>query len=357
MRKLTKNDFIKISNEKHHNRYDYNVTKYINSQLKVDILCREHGLFTQLANAHMRGQGCPKCNGGIKYTTSDFIKKGNEIHNGYYDYSSCIYIDNFTKLEIICPEHGKFKQLSSNHLSGQGCPKCKGKSLSNDEFIESCNRVHNNKYDYTQTVYTGSKNKIKIGCKVHGIFNQKASNHINLKQGCPKCSDVLLSNTDEFIEKSFKIHGNIYDYKNVIYKNAKTDVEIICKKHGSFKQSPTKHLMSQGCPICKLSKGELKVMDILSKSNIVFLTQYKFEGFNLIFDFYIPSENLAIEYDGIQHFKPINHFGGNKRFKYQKERDKEKDEYCLTNNIHLLRIPYNENIHELLNTHINLSYT
>lgn len=357
MKKLTKDDFIKKCLLKHGNKYDYSITNYINSQLKIEILCKEHGIFKQLANAHIRGQGCPKCNGGIKYKLSDFIEKASKLHNGYYDYSYIHCIEKSTKIEIVCPKHGKFKQLINNHLSGQGCPKCKGKSLSNEEFIERCNTIHKNRYDYTQTIYKGAECKINIICKYHGLFTQKASNHTNLKQGCPKCADVLISNTEDFINKSIKIHGYLYDYKNVSYKNAKTNVEIICKKHGSFSQSPTKHLMMQGCPICKLSKGELKIVKILTKNNIDFITQYKFEGFNLVFDFYIPSRNIVIEYDGVQHFKPVSHFGGQKAFESQKIRDSEKDEYCKLNKINLLRIPYDQNIEELLTTHIDLRYT
>jgi Zn finger protein HypA/HybF involved in hydrogenase expression/very-short-patch-repair endonuclease len=356
MRKLTKSEFIQISNKRHNNKYDYSVSNYINSQLKVEIICPEHGVFNQIANAHMRGQGCSKCNGGIKYTTSEFVKKATKVHNGFYDYSNCIYIDNFTKLEINCPNHGKFKQLSNNHLSGQGCPKCKGKSLTNEEFIDRCKKIHNNKYDYTETLYTGAINKIKIKCNTHGFFSQKASNHINLKQGCPKCADVLISNTEEFIKKSVEVHGDLYDYKNVFYKNAKTNVEIICKKHGSFYQSPTKHLSMQGCPVCRLSKGELKLMSLLSKYSVDFLTQHKFEDFNLVFDFYIPSKNIAIEYDGIQHFKPIKHFGGQKSFESQKVRDKQKDEYCRRKSICLLRIPYDQDMGKLLKCYIDLNY-
>ena len=221
-----------------------------------------------------------------------------------------VSIFQFTKIEILCPEHGLFKQLSNNHLSGQGCPKCKGKFLSNCEFIEKCEKIHKNKYDYTKTLYKGSEIKIEIICPEHGIFFQKASNHLNLKYGCPKCGGVAKSNTVDFIEKSIKIHGNLYDYKNVFYKNAKTNVEIICKKHGSFIQQPTKHLSNQGCPICKLSKGELEVMKILLENNINFKTQHRFNDLNLIFDFFLPDKNIAIEYDGIQHFEPINHFGG-----------------------------------------------
>ncbi len=115
--------------------------------------------------------------------------------------------------------------------------------------------------------------------------------------------------------------------------------------------------MSQGCQICKLSKGELKIINILSNRNIEFKSQYKFEKLNLVFDFYILHLNLAIEYDGIQHFKPINYFGGQKAFESQTKRDNQKDEYCKKNNIHLLRIPYAQDIEKLLISHINFSYT
>ena len=353
MRRLTIEDFIFKSNKKHNYEYNYDDAIYINNYTKVIIKCKKHGAFEQSAAGHMRGQGCPKCKGGIKYDLEDFIKKGNEVHNMYYDYSKSIYIDNQSKINIICPEHGLFKQLSNNHLSGQGCPKCVGKFITNNEFIDKCTKAHNGKYSYIKTIYKGSEVKITIICTEHGEFEQKASNHLNLKYGCAKCAGVAKSNTIDFIEKSIKIHGDLYDYKNVFYRNAKNDVEIICKKHGSFLQQPTKHLSSQGCPVCKLSKGELKIFKILSENNINFKTHHRFNDLNLIFDFFLPDENIAIEYDGIQHFEPINHFGGFKSFENQKIRDKEKDEYCIKNNIHLLRIPYYKDEYELLSNTIN----
>jgi len=357
MKKLIIEDFIEKSIKIHKNKYIYDKVIYVNNSTKVIIECKEHGYFEQLPNAHMRGQGCSKCKGGTKYNLEDFIKKSNSVHNYKYGYEKSFYTDSYTMIIVECKEHGYFEQLPNNHMSGQGCPKCKGKSLSDDELLKKMNIIHNNKYDYSLVLFTGMLNKVKIICSEHGIFEQKLSNHVNLKQGCPKCSDVSLSNTDEFIEKSIKIQGHLYDYNKVVYINAKTDVEIICRKHGVFSQKPTKHLMSQGCPICKLSKGELKIINILSNRNIEFKSQYKFEKLNLVFDFYIPHLNLAIEYDGIQHFKPINYFGGQKAFESQTKRDNQKDEYCKKNNIHLLRIPYNQDIEKLLISHINFSYT
>lgn len=353
MRKLTKDDFEDISNKIHNFKYDYSLSEYLGSQKRISILCMEHGEFDQLANAHMRGQGCPKCNGGIKYDINEFILRSNLIHNGIYDYHKSIYVSSDKKLIIICPKHGEFKQLPNNHLAGQGCPKCSGKFLSNDEFINRCNEVHNFKYDYTDSIYMGSESIIKINCREHGIFNQKASNHINMKQGCPKCAGVKNGSTDEFIEKSIIIHGNLYDYSEVKYKNAKTPVKIICKKHGIFEQAPTKHLSAQGCPVCKFSKGELFIMKWLKSKQFDFMCQYRFSDFHLIFDFFIPSLNLIIEYDGVQHFRPVNFFGGNEKFKLQKERDDLKNQYCVYKNINILRISYDQDIEYVLCSNIN----
>lgn len=348
MNKLGKDGFVIKANLKHNNRYNYDSVLYINNQTKVDIFCREHGLFKQSPNAHMSGQGCPKCMNGIKYTQDEFLFKANKVHNNFYNYDSVIYNNSYEYINIICPVHGIFKQMVNNHLSGQGCPKCKGKGLSTDDCIKMFNDKHNFKYDYSKVKYELQDKEVQIICPTHGVFYQTPKNHLRSKNGCPDCSNVKISNTTDFIKKSVKIHDNIYDYKDVNYINAKSNVNIICKIHGSFYQQPTKHLSGQGCPICKLSKGELYIYKYLKNINISFKRQYKFENLNLVFDFYLPDYNLCIEYDGIQHFKPINYFGGKKSYIEQINRDKIKNQYCTDNNIILYRIPYYKIISEEL---------
>jgi very-short-patch-repair endonuclease len=354
MRKLTNIEFIKKANIIHNNKYLYDNVEYISSTKRVLIECKEHGLFEQEANAHMRGQGCSKCKGGVKYNLEDFIEKSNSVHNYKYIYEKSFYIDSYTMIGIECKEHGYFEQLPNNHMSGQGCPKCTGKSLSDDELLKRMNMMHNNKYDYSLVLFTGMLNKVKIICSEHGIFEQKLSNHINLKQGCIKCANVYLSNKEEFIIKSVNKHGNLYNYDNVIYKGAKKNVDILCKKHGLFSQSPTKHLSGNGCPTCKLSKGEHSIMIYLDSNKIDYISQYRIKGFNLIFDFYLPDYNLCIEYDGLQHFKPVNYFGGIDAFNLQIKNDSLKNKYCLENQIKLLRIKYTDfsNIELILNENL-----
>lgn len=224
------------------------------------------------------------------------------------------------------------------------------------QFIENANKIHHNKYDYSKFIYKNSRTNGLIICKKHNIsFIQNPQRHLR-GCGCRKCgreetTKKQLLPKELFIKKSNIIHNNIYDYKLVVYKNNKTKVKIICKKHGIFEQSPNSHRRS-GCPTCCLSKGEIKVKKFLDINNIKYISQKKFNDCigkkrELPFDFYLTDYNICIEYDGIQHFK------GWVRYKEQKKRnlimlnvvrnnDKIKTNYCKNNNIKLIRIKYSE---------------
>lgn len=159
-------------------------------------------------------------------------------------------------------------------------------------------------------------------------------------------------NTKFFIDKSNIIHNNKYNYSLVDYINAKSKVKIICNinKHGIFEQEPHSHLSGHGCPRCRDSKGEIKIKNYLIEKNINFVSQKKFndcrDAFMLPFDFYLPGLNICIEYDGEQHFKSIKHFGGDNMFIDRQKKYNIKTNYCLENDIELLRIRKN-NFNEL----------
>ena len=177
-------EFIRKANKIHSNKYDYSKVNYVNSHTKVCIICPEHGEFWQKPNGHLNGQGCPSCN---KITSDDFIQKATLIHNGKYDYSKVDYKTAKTKVCIICPEHGEFWQAPDKHLSGCGCQKCGGtKKLSIDEFISKANEIHNNKYDYSKVKYINNQTKVCIICPEHGEFWQTPGSHLSGK-GCPHC--------------------------------------------------------------------------------------------------------------------------------------------------------------------------
>jgi len=352
-KKYTLQIFIEKANLKHKNKYDYSLVNYKNSKTKIEILCPIHNIFRQTPSSHLNNNGCIKCSNSNKKTTKQFIKDAKNIHKEKYDYSLVNYKNNNTKVKIICFDHGIFIKTPINHLNNkQGCPKCSliKKSLhsrnDNKHFIKKAKLVHKNKYNYSLVKYIKDDIKVKIICPIHGVYIQTPKNHINLKQNCPYCSKKIF-NKNDFIKEAKKIHGNIYDYSLVDYKNNSTKVKIICSDHGIFQQTTNAHIQNKsGCPKCLSSKGEIKIRNFLNKHNIKHIEQkmfndclsYKF--YKLKFDFYIKEYNLIIEYDGKQHFEPIKYFGGYKKFKELKYNDYIKNKYCENNNINLIRIPY-----------------
>ena len=192
--KGTTDEFIERSRKIHSNKYDYSKVEYINSKTKVCIICPKHDEFWQKPNGHLNGQGCPSCN---KITSDDFIQKATLIHNGKYDYSKVDYKTAKTKVCIICPEHGEFWQAPDKHLSGCGCQKCGGtKKLSIEEFISKANKIHNNKYDYSKVKYINNQTKVCIICPEHGEFWQAPGSHLSGK-GCPHCLSSKIEDTIE----------------------------------------------------------------------------------------------------------------------------------------------------------------
>lgn len=155
----------------------------------------------------------------------------------------------------------------------------------------------------------------------------------------------LIKNTDTFIAEAMSVHENKYDYSKTIYEGAHKKVCIICPEHGEFWQTPTGHVANrEGCPECKVKKSKIEqeVEKILKDSEILYETQQKFEWLknkkSLLLDFYLPQYNIGIECQGSQHFIPINYFGGLENFNEIKKRDIEKKNLCDKNGVKLFYV-------------------
>lgn len=285
-----------------------------------------------------------------KLTTNDFIKKAIKIHGNKYDYSNVKYINYNTKVCIICPTHGEFWQKPSDHLNGHGCSKCKGVCQNTKEdFIAKAKKIHGDKYDYSKVEYVNNKTKVCIICPTHGEFWQKPNCHLSGDR-CPKCNKYRNSYTTEsWIERAKEIHGDNYDYSKVEYKNAHTKVCIICAKHGEFWQTPNNHICGKTiCPKCAKiyphSKLESYIGDYLFKTynNLTVIKEKKFEWLKnktyLPIDFFIEEINVGIEVQGGQHFYPIPRFGGEKGFEKRQMLDNLKKELCESNGVKILYV-------------------
>lgn len=343
--------FKELSNKVHNFKYDYSLVDVISSNRKpVRIICHNHNdpfTFEQSPYHHInRKQGCPLCAGRYSYDYKEFINKANKIHNFKYDYKHLQedYNGNKKKVRIICKDHGVFTQSPNAHLMPRGCNSCVRRDFKSIEsFINESNKVHNSKYDYSKISFVSVKSDVIIICPEHGEFRQNAYNHI-LGSGCRKCSGHEKYTQESVIDKFKEIHGDKYDYSLVKFKSIREKVEIICKKHGSFFQEPFSHYQNQGCPKCKSSKGEERILKYLKENKIQYEYQKKFEGLKnkkyLPIDFYLPDYNLCIEYDGNQHFEPVDAFGGDDAYVKLKQNDLKKSNFCKDNGINLLRIAY-----------------
>lgn len=391
---LRKNDKVKIMGTKititfdifvqraikiHGNKYLYYQDTYINTNIKTKIKCNIcNNIFWQKPNKHYNeNQGCPKCANNILYTYEQVIKKIEEIFSDKFLYDKFLkYERNDAKFILICKKHGEFKttfSILTAKNSKHGCPKCsnennnKDKCLTKKEFILKSREIHGNKYDYSSMVYKNTKSKIEIKCNIcNNYIKLRAGSHLN-GHGCRYCAIEKDANrkrktTEEFIKEAKQLFGNKYDYSQVIYKSIRNKIKIKCIEHNFiFYQRPNHHLMGNcGCPKCKNNKNEEKIHNFLKHYNINYEIQKIFpECFYknvLRFDFYLPDYNLCIEYDGEQHYKIVNYWGGEKGLKERQLRDSIKNEFCKNNYIKLLRIPYwdFDNIEDILKNHLFL---
>ena len=353
---LRKSKFIKKAMSVHNNKYDYSKVNYVNTHTKVCIICPEHGEFWQDPASHVKGSGCPLCGNERvwesrgRYTSDYIISLFKQVHGDKYDYSKVNYINSSTKVCIICPEHGDFWMLPSQHIRGVNCPKCMGnKKLTKEDFITKAKEIHGDKYDYSKVEYINSEKKVCIICPEHGEFWQNPSHHLE-GHGCMKCSlkhkpQCKPLTSEEFIKNAKEIHGDKYDYSKVEYINNYTKVCIICPEHGEFWQKPSNHIFGKGCPKCNNSKLEIEVENVLCQNNISYISQKTFKWLkynsSMRLDFFLPEYNIAIECQGLQHFKQVWFNKNEKNQKYYlleniQLRDSRKRNRCEEHGIKIL---------------------
>ena len=132
-----------------------------------------------------------------------FIDAATRVHAGHYRYDKTIYINAHTKVDIICGTHGVFQQTPTNHVQGKGCPRCKAEAFgarhrsSLDDFISKALLIWGSRWSYAQTIYTGARDLLTIGCPLHGLFQQTQSNHLSGKVGCTRCNHMQSRGEDQ----------------------------------------------------------------------------------------------------------------------------------------------------------------
>lgn len=301
------------------------------------------------------GKGCPVCAGNSKKTHEEYIKEVELLNPNIEVVEK--YINAKTPILHRCKiDNHTWKAAPTDILCGKGCPYCaKNIKRTHDEYVFKVSFVNPNVEVVGQ--YINLSTSILHKCLIHNIEWLAYPSSILRGCGCEECKKEKVGNKlrksqEIYVDEVFLVNPDIEVIG--IYINANTPILHKCKIDGyEWYASPANILYGYGCPVCHESSGERQVRQWLSKHEIKFEYQKVFEDCRdimpLPFDFYLPDYNIAIEYQGGQHYKPVERFGGEEKFKLQQKHDNIKREYCRNNNIKLLEIPYYTNVEEELN--------
>lgn len=266
------------------------------------------------------------------------------------------YKKSYISIEHKCKKCGNvWFPIPNNILKGTNCPKCTPfpkKRKTHEQYVAEVLSI-NSDIDVIER-YNGSLTPIRHKCKICGNIWSVRPNSILLGTGCPVCSGCIKKTHEQYVKELKSVNPNIVVVGE--YVNNATKIMHKCIKDGyEWLLSPSNALKGKGCPRCNTptsSKGEKIISDFLNKYNILYEPQKTFDGCKdkvaLRFDFYLSEYNILIEYNGIQHYKPIDYFGGEDSFECGVYHDKIKADYCAKNNITLITIPYYADIHEEL---------
>ena len=277
-----------------------------------------------------------------------------------------VYSGNHIKISHKCMIDGFCWDASpANILAGKGCPECKRTKLQNsklklhEKYVEEAKQVNPNIVVLGK--YVGNRTPILHKCTIDGYVWNASPGNILKGCGCPKCGiesrKILRTKShNDYIAEVFNINPNVEVVD--LYVDAETKIRHRCKIDGhEWYVLPSNILSGHGCPICNSSRGERNVTNYLDSHHIDYIPQYTFNDCKnkrlLPFDFYLPTYNVCIEYDGEQHFKPVDYFGGQDGLLQRQHNDNIKTIYCIMNNIELLRIRYDEDIVNVLDNFFN----
>lgn len=382
----TTEQFKKEFVERWGNLYDLSLVDYVNDATDVTIICPYHGRQTSRPSSLLskrRLTPCSKCSQEATVNTRKKKTNNKKYHRltdeivrkelkekrldmrFSYDNTKLIKEGKNTYITIECIHHGEIKVPYHGFLNGSNCPECAKEEASkknrktNEQFEKESIVKHGDKFIYDRLNYKKNNIPVELGCKIHGnYFPITPVEHLNSPPGlggCPECkkehlSKINRSNNEDFIQKSENLYGKgRFGYDDLDYTTEHGEINLTCIEHGTvFYTTPNRHLRGDvSCCLCKGSEGEKAVSLHLSRLNLAFRTEKPLYGCPdaknpLRWDFYLPEYNLYIEYNGRQHYEPVEIFGGILGFIDRKKKDNYKRIWARKNEAYLLEIPYNQ---------------
>ncbi len=408
--RATTTEFILKAKLQHGDKYDYSESEYINNRTKVRIICPNHGPFYQNPQNHYKnGHGCPRCgqeNGYARMRASleEFISKFKELYPNEDLIEPKTFSDNF-KFSFICHKHGKFTSTPKHILTSWNCPECTTRKIS-ERNLSKLREMYPH-LDYTDSKYTDRESYISVYCTKHlqyftvhfgrhtkgqigcpgcktdkitatttqstvelnriklfnelfpkyeyvsykdGMVNYICPNHglvssrwCNARKGkgCKLCAETKFAETyklqeSEILHRFNKTHGHQYDYSEIAYKSLHEHVNIICKEHGEFRQTPNNHINGSGCPKCNISYQHKTILSWLEQHQITYIVNDRKIIAPLELDIVCPDHKIAIEINGLY----WHSFGLGDVI--DKNRHRNKLQACVDNGFRLLQFTDSE---------------
>lgn len=356
-KKLSDEDFKGMVEKQVGEEYCF-LEKYKTTDTKILVKHQECGNTYKVTPYHFlkRKQRCPKCNKYRKRTPKVFEKEFCKALGNEYELLS----EYKGAKENITVRHKKcgtvYEQIASEAKLGKGCLKCAQKTFIGNRaktphyFRKEFNDIADGEYELLSE-YKGDSEKVKIKHKKCGNVYMANAGAFLCGRRCPKCAIVKRSESQKWTHEKFLEVVNVSsDFGYIVlsnYINYSTKIKIMHKKCGhTYMVAPKDFISGRRCPRCRSSKGEEFIYSYLKENRYKFECQYKMEGCKskrfLPFDFsvFLDEKIILIEYQGVQHYKPIDFFGGKKTFIERLCHDEIKKDFCEKNNIELIEIPY-----------------
>lgn len=276
-RRYTEQEWVTLAREKHLGRYLYEDCGYAGMAAKVTIRCPDHGLFTQRAQDHIRGGGCPECSAQARrhsilrsraksrISTAEMIVRFESVHGRTYDYTKVEFAGTKKPVTIVCREHGAFQQLPSNHLKGSGCRNCGSNraaakhKLDQAEFERRVRQTHGKRYGLALAFYLTQYDNVTVHCAEHGEFSILP---LNLWQGsgCPRCARLEGGKKhritqEDYLRRAEEVHGTTYDHGLIQFTRMHDRIVVVCRNHGQFSPTAVNYLAGRGCKVCGTSRA------------------------------------------------------------------------------------------------------
>ena len=341
------------------------IEQYINTSTPIMHHCIKHDVCWKARPSDiLKGKGCKLC-------ASEKISKSNSMIHDEYVQDLAIknplievveqYVNAKTKIMHHCLKHDVYWAITPDGvLHGRGCRQCgkekyyKSRSKTHDQYVHEVEVVNPNIIVVGQ--YINNKTPIEHYCQIHNVTWSAAPDGILSGYGCSECRKEKISYKTSKTHEQYVVELAIANSDiEVIDKYLGANIPILhrCKIDGyEWLAQPANLLSGCGCPQCNESSGERKVRQWLQSHEVAYIFQKTFadckDQKQLPFDFYIPAYNTCVEYDGEQHFRSVDLWGGDEYFERLQLHDSIKTRYCKDNNIHLLRISYKQNVNKEL---------